>query len=235
MLPVGLALSMGDPRARRVGGCCGQGLCLTWVSLRGLNDFDHGLGPGVFRIEWPYALSCASRTLDRIIGAVSAGTWQADTDAIVAQHRIVMNFESSQAHGHLLGDHRSDLLQPKFRAALMAGAALSPVTVTAARAGLIQAARTFWAAYADTDLIVTLPVPEGAPLIDGTTGFQDWLTPWTVFGGPLVCLPWGVDTLGRPLSVMLAAHPGRDAQLLAVAAALEPHAPPIPAPIPPVG
>ena len=82
----------------------------------------------------------------------------------------------------------------------------------------------------NTDLILTLPVPDGAPRIDGTTGFQDWLTPWTVMGGPLICLPWGVDSLSRPRSVMLAAHPGQDLFLLEMAARLEPYAPDLPRP-----
>ena len=67
-------------------------------------------------------------------------------------------------------------------------------------------------------------------MLEGTTGYQDWLTPWTVFGGPLVCLPWGVDCLKRPRSVMLAAHPGQDKWLLNFAGKLERHAPKLPLP-----
>lgn len=145
----------------------------------------------------------------------------ADLASIVPAHRIVMNYEAFAAHGALLAETTVMSLKPKFRAGLRAGAAISSDQVTQARGVLAEAQRTFWAGLEGVDTIVTLPVPEGAPLIGGTTGFQDWLTPWTVMGGPLVCIPWGLDQLGRPLSIMLAGQPGQDAQLLVTAAKLE--------------
>ncbi|AXS38787.1 hypothetical protein D1F64_00335 [Breoghania sp. L-A4] len=54
------------------------------------------------------------------------------------------------------------------------------------------------------------------------------LTPWTVFGGPLLCLPWGVDGDSLPLSVMLAAATGRDALVLGAGLELARLAPPLP-------
>ncbi|MGJ8624211.1 MAG: hypothetical protein ACSHW1_15755 [Yoonia sp.] len=150
----------------------------------------------------------------------------ADVDGIVTAHRTVMNFEAAAAHGAMLDDERINLLKPKFLAGLRAGVNISPEQAEDAAAFLITAKQAFWRGLQGVHIIVTLPVPEGAPLLDGTTGYQDWLTPWTVFDGPLVCLPWGIDTLGRPRSVMLAAHPGMDTQLLAVAAQLEDRSPP---------
>ena len=155
----------------------------------------------------------------------------ADVAPIVAAHRIVMNHEAFVAHGAMLTDARAVLLKPKFTAGLRAGAAISPHQAAEAKAFLNEAKRAFWTGLEHIDMILTLPVPEGAPLIDGTTGFQDWLTPWTVFGGPLVCLPWGMDQIGRPLSVMLAARPGNDHRLLATAARLEAASPYLPPPI----
>lgn len=138
-----------------------------------------------------------------------------------------MNFEAAAAHGAMLEDNRVDLLKSKFLAGLRAGVKISPKQAEDATEFLRSAKQAFWRRLQGVDIILTLPVPEGAPLIDGTTGYQDWLTPWTVFGGPLVCLPWGLDTLERPRSVMLAAHPGMDAQLLATAAQIEDRSPPI--------
>jgi len=158
-----------------------------------------------------------------------------DLDRIVSAHRTVMNYEAAVAHGDLLSGHSVGVLKPKFKAALRAGVAISESEATKAMAYLRGQKHAFWDSHADTDLILTLAVPEGAPLIDGTTGFQDWLTPWTVFGGPLLCLPWGLDRLNRPCSVMLAGKPGEDAKLLMLAAELETHAPPRPVPIPPKG
>ena len=150
----------------------------------------------------------------------------ADVDRIVAAHRIVMNFEAAQAHHAMLSDARVGLLKPKFLAGLRAGETISPTQASDAAAYLADAKRAFWQHLADVDIVLTLPVPDGAPLINGTTGYQDWLTPWTVFGGPLVCIPWGHDRLERPRSVMLAGHPDSDAHLLAMAAQLETCSPP---------
>ena len=173
------------------------------------------------------ALRGASNAISDIGLSASSGDLMADIDRIVSAHRTVMNFEAATAHGAMLEDDRVDLLNPKFLAGLRAGARISPTQAEDAAGFLRVAKQTFWRSLQGVDIILTLPVPEGAPLIDGTTGYQDWLTPWTVFGGPLVCVPWGLDILGRPSSVMLAAHPGMDAQLLAVAAQIQDRSPPI--------
>ncbi|WP_223423542.1 amidase [Tateyamaria pelophila] len=148
-------------------------------------------------------------------------TLQADVEQIVTAHRTVMTYEAAMAHGAILSDARADLLKPKFAAGLRSGTAISSDAAARAAEYLAEAKRAFWAGLAGVDVVLTLPVPDGPPLIDGTTGYQDWLTPWTVFGGPLICLPWGLDRLKRPRSVMLAARPGQDAQLLSIAAKLE--------------
>jgi len=167
------------------------------------------------------------------MGAAREVVPEIDVAAIVAAHRCVMQAEAAKTHAALLHPDRIGLLQPKFRAGLEAGATLSPGEVAEARNTLDAARMAFCRQMQEVDVILTLPVPDGAPLIDGTTGFQDWLTPWTVFGGPLVSLPWGLDSLGRPRAVMLAGHPGDDLRLLSVAASLESKAPPIPRPQPP--
>ncbi|MEM1161036.1 MAG: amidase [Pseudomonadota bacterium] len=158
-----------------------------------------------------------------------------DVTEIVADHRVVMNRQAFEAHGHLLQEEFSGLVGPRFSAGLKAGSIVTSAELDGAVGRLEEAKSVFWSALSGIDIVLTLPVPEGAPLLDGTTGFQDWLTPWTVFGGPLVCLPWGLDSLGRPRSVMLAAHPGADATLLGMAAALEREAPALPPPQPPEG
>lgn len=172
----------------------------------------------------------AARALAALGAHVTQRPLSADVAAIVTAHRKIMQFEAFCAHGSMLDDARGGLLKPKFLAGLRAGAGVSAAQAAAAKAALTQAAQAFWAGLEDVDMILTLPVPEGAPLIGATTGFQDWLTPWTVLRGPLICLPWGLDGLGRPRSVMLAARPGRDAALLAMAAQLEQASPGVPAP-----
>lgn len=176
------------------------------------------------------ALHEAASACEALFASMQQSTLQADVDQIVTAHRTLMNYEAAVAHGAMLSDHRADLLKPKFLAGLQAGAAISSDEAAQALDFLATAKAAFWAGLGDIDAILTLPVPDGPPLIDGTTGYQDWLTPWTVFGGPLVCLPWGLDHLGRPRAVMLAAKPGQDAQLLSIASKLEAQAPPRPLP-----
>lgn len=149
---------------------------------------------------------------------------------IVSAHRTVMNAEAAQAHSALIHSSRVTLLRPNFRAGLEAGSKVSVAELEDARSLLAWAKEEFWLQLTGVDIVLTLAVPDAAPLMDGTTGFQDWLTPWTVFGGPLVCLPWGLDSLGRPKSIMLAATPGQDLRLLAMAKRLETLAPFLPPP-----
>lgn len=176
------------------------------------------------------ALCEASKALEDLNFGVRTEALITDVEAVVSNHRTVMNYEAAKAHGHLLSSDRASLLKPKFLAGLKAGLAVSEAEAAAARTVLQKARTQFWASLKDVDIVLTMAVPDGATLIDGTTGYQDWLTPWTVFGGPLLCLPWGLDSLGRPRSVMLAAHPGKDHELLALAAELEAQAPHLPRP-----
>lgn len=167
------------------------------------------------------AFERASSVLTNDYHALEDLTIKAAINDVVTAHRIVMNAEAAQAHAQLMSPDRTDLLQPRFRAGLEAGASLSALQIESARGLLADAKGAFWQQLTGVDIVLTLPVPEGAPLLDGTTGYQDWLTPWTAFGGSLVCLPWGLDDLGRPRSVMLAAHPGDDLQVLATAERLQ--------------
>jgi Asp-tRNA(Asn)/Glu-tRNA(Gln) amidotransferase A subunit family amidase len=184
-------------------------------------------------LDMAEALDAASEALSELCQMAEAPQLPIDTKTIVQAHRAVMLAEAAEAHGHLLSEPTVGLLRPKFRAGLEAGLRLEESQVDAARQSLHAVARKFWQSMDAVDVILTLPVPEGAPLIGDSTGFQDWLTAWTVFGGPLVSLPWGLDRLGRPCAVMLAGKPGTDMALLNVAERLERLAPVIPAPAPP--
>lgn len=180
--------------------------------------------------EMAAALDAAALALSEICIMAEAPSLPLDSSAIVDAHRLVMQAEAAQAHGHLLKRGTVELLRSKFRAGLESGAALDASQANAARAMLRKAKEDFWQVMEAVDVILTLPVPEGAPRLGDSTGFQDWLTPWTVFGGPLVSLPWGLDRLGRPCAVMLAGKPGTDLALLDVVEQLEASAPAMPAP-----
>jgi Asp-tRNA(Asn)/Glu-tRNA(Gln) amidotransferase A subunit family amidase len=178
------------------------------------------------------ALEAAGSALSATGIPVNMATLEVEVERIIVAHRCVMLAEAAEVHGYLLDD-KADLLRPNFRECLEVGGGLSVAEVAEARGVLAEARTRFWKQMEGVDAILTLPVPEGAPRIDGTTGFQGWLTPWTVFGGPLVSLPWGLDSLGRPRAVMLAGAPGSEMDLLALAARLEALAPTMPRPAPP--
>ncbi|MEP0962728.1 MAG: amidase [Roseobacter sp.] len=200
-------------------------MALQFNALCGLWDTGVDICP-----EWLQAFDSACISLEDHSSAVTRQSLPVELDQVVAAHRTVMCAEAFTHHKSLLDIDHAPMLQPKFRAGLEAGRKVSPEDLNAAYHFLAQATKKFWGAMSHTELMLTLPVPDGAPLHDGTTGFQDWLTPWTVFGGPLICLPWGLDALSRPRSVMLAAHPGQDQFLLALASQLERCAPKIPKP-----
>lgn len=179
------------------------------------------------------AFASASKAVAQCATRVKAPPLPCDPDQIVAQHRTVMLAEAATNHAALLEAETATRLRPNFGNALRTGRAISQAERAQAQASLARATFAFWQALDGIDAVLTLPVPEAAPKLDGSTGYQNWLTPWTVFGGPLVCLPWGMDRLGRPLSVMLASRPGTDLALLDLAESLERLAPPMPLPRPP--
>lgn len=175
------------------------------------------------------ALDGAAEMLAGLDLTVRRGKTQLSFASVVADHRTVMLAEAAAGHGHLL-ETTSDRLRPLFAAALTEGRALVRAEVAAARDRLAKARATFWDEMGDFDLLLAPPVPDGAPRLDEGTGYQALLTPWTVFAGPLLALPWGRDSLGRPRSIMLAAAPGREALVLCAAAKLEARAPELPRP-----
>lgn len=155
-----------------------------------------------------------------------------DLARVVADHRTVMLHEAAREHAERLAPI-VDLLQPRFRDALRQGAAICDADACAARDRLTGARNAFWESVSGCDVLIGPPTPGPAPRLDGTTGYQHMLTPWTVFAGPLVAVPWGIDGDGMPLSVMCAAPPGRERLALEIARALEVCAPPLPVPAPP--
>ncbi len=190
--------------------------------------FDTELAPTV---DYQAGMDLVAEVFRGFGSTINKQTLPAAVDEIVLAHRLIMNFEAAQAHGELLRGEQYDKLKPNFRSALLSGVDTTESDVAKAREFLAERKSDFWSSLADIDLVLTLPVPEGAPLMDGTTGFQHWLTLWSVFGGPLISLPWGLDSLHRPRSIMLAGHPGADLFVLDIAEQLMENAPPIPKPI----
>lgn len=142
-------------------------------------------------------------------------------EPIVADHRAIMAAEVFAAHGHLLRD-RADALKPLIRAMMETGARLGAAEVAETRARLDAWRAAVWSALAGLDAVLTLPVPGPAPAGLATTGPAQWLIPWSALRGPLVVLPGALDRDGLPLATMLAAAPGRDGALVALAERVAP-------------
>jgi len=140
---------------------------------------------------------------------------------IITAHREIMAAEAFQVHGHTLAT-RAALMGPRIRQLLETGRDLAPARVEAARA-IVDAARdTVWCELAAFDAVLTLPIPASAPRTLASTGPADYLIPWTAFHGPLIVIPGRLDAGSMPLATMLAARPGADASLAAIAGALAP-------------
>lgn len=191
----------------------------AWA-LSGLRVGIAAVDPGVpMQPEAREALRAACRVLATAGARPAAFDPAISLADVVADHRVVMLFEMAQAHAARLAPRLADL-RPRFHGALRDGAAISLGAAIAARDRLASARAAFWEAARGYDVLIAPPTPGAAPERDGTTGFQHMLTPWTVFAGPLVALPWGSNSDGLPLSVMLAAPPGDDGRVLAIADAL---------------
>jgi Asp-tRNA(Asn)/Glu-tRNA(Gln) amidotransferase A subunit family amidase len=143
-------------------------------------------------------------------------------ESVLADHRTVMLFEAYGDHGWLLQGHAAELC-PRFREALCEGAEIDEQTARGAHERLRHARDVLWSSVSDVDALILQPVPDSAPKLDGTTGDQSYLTPWTVFGGPLVVVPGRRDHKGLPMASMIGTSPGRDALAAATGIWLEPH------------
>jgi len=140
---------------------------------------------------------------------------------IVVAHREIMAAEAFQAHGHTL-ETRAALMGPRIRQLLETGRNLAPARVEAARVIIDSARDEAWRGLARFDAVLTVPIPAAAPRTLASTGPADYLIPWTAFHGPLIVIPGRLDADSMPLATMLAARPGADASLAAIANALAP-------------
>lgn len=160
--------------------------------------------------------------------AVTAVTAPVIFATAIAHHRTVMLAEAADCVGaRVVG--REALLQPRLRAGLAEGQAVSQAQRRTAVAWLAEARDRFWQSLAAFDLLLAYPVPDAAPRGLASTGDQSYLTPWTAMAGPLVSLPAWQSADRLPLGILLAAAPGQDATLVNtardIAALLQPPAP----------
>ncbi|MDF1792690.1 MAG: amidase [Thalassobaculaceae bacterium] len=170
----------------------------------------------------PEMVAAMARTVDlfrRQGHVVHAVAPPVDFAALIAWHRTVMLREAVDAVGSIVagGEER---IGPKLAAGLRTGRAIPDGARVEAASRIAEARAAFWHAATDFDLLLAYPVPGAAPVGLATTGDQNYLTPWTALGGPLVSLFAGMTGDGMPLGLLLGAAPGRDRDLMEMAGRL---------------
>ena len=130
--------------------------------------------------------------------------------------RTIMLFEAAQEMAALQARERARL-SAQLNAALDEGRAIAPADYAAALVRRDQAIAAFTDWSAGFDAILSPAAPGAAPAGLDTTGDPACCTLWSLLGFPAITIPVGLAG-GLPLGLQLAALPGADDRLLAVAA-----------------
>jgi Asp-tRNA(Asn)/Glu-tRNA(Gln) amidotransferase A subunit family amidase len=138
---------------------------------------------------------------------------------IPRNHRLIMSVEAAAYHGERWKRYPDDY-PPKLTELLREGLAVPATEYEAAR----QHHRDLWSEIRvrfPTGIAAYLaPATQGPPPDPSTTGTPLFQAPWSYMGLPTVSLPFAWTEDGLPLCVQVAG-PEREAELIAVAAALE--------------
>lgn len=160
-----------------------------------------------------------SRTLDRLAAAGASVTpvvlpaTLADAKGV---HRAIMLFEAARRHGCLQESMRG-LLSPELNDGLDEGRRIRDAEYRQALARRAAMAEAALDVFEGCDAIVSPPAPDAAPGSLSGTGDPSFCTLWSLAGSPAITIPSGLSSHGLPFGLQLAAPPGRDDRLLAVA------------------
>jgi aspartyl-tRNA(Asn)/glutamyl-tRNA(Gln) amidotransferase subunit A len=125
--------------------------------------------------------------------------------------RSTMLYETGGALKYLL-DARQGSVGEKLLGAIREGLAIPLSRYLDERAEIDRMRHLFFAAMS-ADLFLWPAAPGTAPEGLGWTGDPKYIAPWTALGGPIVTMPADKAANGLPLGVIVAARPGRDAQM----------------------
>ena len=125
--------------------------------------------------------------------------------------RSTMLFETGGALKYLL-DAPQGSVGEKLLGAIRDGLQIPPGRYLDERGEIDRMRRTFFAEQS-ADVFLWPAAPGTAPEGLGWTGDPKYIAPWTALGGPVVTMPAGKAANGLPLGVIVAARPGRDAQM----------------------
>jgi amidase len=140
-------------------------------------------------------------------------------DRLVPMHNTIMVYEAAR---NLAWERlqRADAVAPRTRDLFTEGAAVTWAAYEAAAAYAAEARMSAPDFFGDFDAVLVPAAPGEAPTAE-TTGDSVFNRGWTLLRWPCITVPAMRGTSGLPVGVQLVARPGRDVDLLAVAAFAE--------------
>jgi aspartyl-tRNA(Asn)/glutamyl-tRNA(Gln) amidotransferase subunit A len=206
----------------------------TGTSSKGLTDLTAKIGtpvnkslglPGGFfdsQAE-PVMAAAMSRLIDRLRGK----GWRIElvplppaVADIPRNHRLIMSVQAAAYHGERWKRHPDDY-PPKLTELLREGLAVPATEYEAARKHHGELRGDMMGRFPDGIAAYLAPATQGPPPDPSTTGTPLFQAPWSYMGLPTVSLPFAWTEDGLPLCVQVAGKFWGEADLVAVAAALE--------------
>lgn len=132
-------------------------------------------------------------------------------------HRRIMLYEAARELGAIQKKNRA-ILTPEINAGLDEGARIPASDYRAALAERASVIERMSDVFEGFDAVASPPAPGAAPRRLDITGDPSFCTLWTMVGFPAITLPSGSSRAGLPFGFQLAALPGDDNRLIAVAA-----------------
>lgn len=211
-----------------------QPLADTGLPSPGLTDFASkigrplnkslGLPGGFFDAQAEPVMSAA---MDKLVDRLRGKGWRIEpvplppaVADIPRNHRLIMSVEAATFHGERWKRHPDDY-PPKLTELLREGLAVAATEYAAARQHHGELRSEMWGRFPDGIAAYLAPATQGPPPDPSTTGTPLFQAPWSYMGLPTVSLPFTWTDDGLPLCIQVAGPAWREADLIAVAAALE--------------
>lgn len=165
----------------------------------------------------------------------TAGHTLIEVDPPVEEDRTLVSFESYAYHAKWV-ERSPELYQPETLRRILTGAKISQETAAQARAKLEIERATASDLFTTVDVLLTPTSPVLPARIDELLANPDALRqrelvmlrntrPFNVLGVPAISIPWDLSADGLPVGIQMAAAPGKDFELLAIAEEFERMAP----------
>lgn len=203
---------------------------------------DNGSAPTAVRFGIPETYFY--RDLDPRIGRVmsevfatlqKSGHVLKTIDFPIDEDRTLASYESYRYHEKWVTTS-PDAYQPETVRRIMAGSKVTAEAAAVTNLRLGQARNQAVGLFTDIDIILTPTAPVLPPAIDDLLTHPENLRPqeivmlrntrpFNVLGTPAISVPWDLSSDGMPIGIQLAAAPGKDFNLLAIAEQVEKVAP----------